>query len=126
MCEKNADREGVGSRCTFQHGDANRLDFPDESFDAVVSNYVYHNIPGADKQELLLETLRVLKKGGVFALNDDMKPRLYGDMEAFAQKLRDMGYQEVRLIDTAQEVFGSRRRAALMMLGESRMLVGRK
>ena len=28
----------------LSHGDANRLDFPDESFDAVVSNYVYHNI----------------------------------------------------------------------------------
>ena len=126
MCEKNAAGEGVGSRCTFQHGDANKLDFPDESFDAVVSNYVYHNITGADKQALLLESLRVLKKGGVFALNDDMKPRMYGDMEAFVQKLRDMGYQEVRLIDTATEVFGSRRRAAMMMLGESKMLVGRK
>ena len=126
MCEKNAASEGVGSQCTFQHGDANRLDFPDESFDAVVSNYVYHNITGADKQKLLLETLRVLKKGGVFALNDEMKPRLYGDMEAFAQRLRDMGYEEVRLIDTATEAFGSRRRAALMMLGDSRLLVGRK
>ena len=30
-------------------------------------------------------TLRVLKKGGVFALNDEMKPHMYGDMEAFAQ-----------------------------------------
>jgi len=28
-------------------------------------------------------------------------------MEAFAQKLRNMGLQDVRLIDTAQEVFGS-------------------
>ena len=126
MCEKNAASEGVGPRCIFQHGDANRLDFPDESFDAVVSNYVYHNITGADKHQLLLETLRVLKKGGVFALNDEMKPRLYGDMEAFAQRLRDMGYQEVRLIDTAKEAFGSRRRAARMMLGDSRLLVGRK
>ena len=72
MCEKNAVSEGVGSQCIFQHGDANRLDFPDESFDAVVSNYVYHNITGADKQELLLETLHVLKKGGVFALNDEI------------------------------------------------------
>ena len=126
MCEKNAASEGVGSRCTFQHGDANRLDFPDESFDAVVSNYVYHNITGADKRELLLETLRVLKKGGVFALNDEMKPRMYGDMEAFAQRRRDMGYEEVRLIDTAKEAFGSRRRASLMMLGDSRLLVGRK
>ena len=126
MCEKNAASEGVAARCTFRHGDANRLDFPDESFDAVVSNYVYHNITGADKQKLLLETLRVLKEGGVFALNDEMKPRMYGDMEAFAQRLRDMGYEEVRLIDTATEAFGSRRRAALMMLGDSRLLVGRK
>ena len=80
MCEKNAASEGVGSRCRFQQGDANKLDFPDESFDAVVSNYVYHNIMGSDKRALLLETLRVLKKGGVFALNDEMKPRMYGDM----------------------------------------------
>ena len=47
-------------------------------------------------------------------------------MEAFAQELREAGFQEVRLVDTATEVFGSRRRAAMMMLGESRMLVGRK
>ena len=126
MCEKNAESEGVGFRCAFRHGDANKLDFPDESFDAVVSNYVYHNVMGADKQALLLETLRVLKKGGVFALNDDMKPKMYGDMDAFVQKLRDMGYEDVRLIDTATEVFGSRRRAGMMMLGDSRMLVGRK
>lgn len=126
MCEKNSVSEGVDSQCIFQRGDANRLDFPDESFDAVVSNYVYHNITGADKQELLMETLRVLKKGGVFALNDEMKPRLYGDIEAFAEKLRNMGYEDIRIIDTAEEVFGSHRRAALLMLGYSRMLVGRK
>lgn len=126
MCEKNAESEGVAARCRFQHGDANKLDFPDGSFDAVVSNYVYHNVMGADKRALLLETLRVLKKGGVFVLNDDMKPRMYGDMEEFAQELRDMGYAEVQLIDTATEAFGSRRRAAMLMLGESRMLVGRK
>ena len=126
MCEKNAASEGAAARCVFKHGDANKLDFPDESFDAVVSNYVYHNVMGADKQALLLETLRVLKKGGVFALNDEMKPHMYGNMEAFAQELRDMGYADVRLIDTAQEAFGSRRRAAMMMLGDSRMLAGRK
>jgi len=73
-----------------------------------------------------LETVRVLKKGGVFALNDEMKPRMYGDMEVFAQKLRDMGYQDVRLIDTAKEAFDSNRRAAIMMLGDSMLLVGRK
>ena len=125
LCERNARAEGV-SNITFQQGDARHLDFPDETFDAVTSNYVYHNVMGADKRVLLLETLRVLKKGGVFALNDDMKPRMYGDMEEFARELRDIGYEDVRLIDTAAEAFGSRRWAAMMMLDNSRMLVGRK
>ena len=93
----------------------------------MISNYVYHNVTGCpDKQALLLESLRVLKKGGVFALNDSMRPQMYGDMEAFARKLRAMGYEEVRLVDTAREVFGSHRRAALLFLGQSTMLVGRK
>lgn len=126
LCETNAKCEGVADRCTFVHGNAVRLDFPDESFDAVMSNYVYHNISGVDKQKLLLESLRVLKKGGVFALHDIMQFRHYGDMEAFAQSLRDSGYQEVRLIDTAQEFLGSQKRADLLLLGASRLLVGRK
>lgn len=46
----------------------------------MISNYVYHNITNApDKHALLRESLRVLKKGGVFALQDDMKPGMYGD-----------------------------------------------
>ncbi|MCD8380765.1 MAG: class I SAM-dependent methyltransferase, partial [Lachnospiraceae bacterium] len=117
LCEKNAASESVASQCTFQKGDANKLDFADETFDAVISNYVYHNIMGSDKQKLLLESLRVLKKGGVFAINDAMKPKTYGDMEAFAQKLQDMGYQDVRLVNMSELVFGSERRANMMMLG---------
>ena len=50
----------------FLSGNAVLLDFPDESFDAVTSNYVYHNIARADKQALLMETLRVLKKWRCF------------------------------------------------------------
>ena len=126
MCEKNAASEGVGSRCTFRRGDANRLDFPDESFDAVVSNYVYHNITGADKQKLLLETLRVLKKGGTFAIHDLMSPRRYGDMQEFVQKLRDMGYERVELIDTTDGSFMTPKEAKRLMLRGSTLLVGRK
>lgn len=91
LCEKNAASEGVGKQCGFVHGDANKLDFPDGSFDAVISNYVYHNIMGADKHALLLESLRVLKKGGVFVLHDNMKPQMYGDMNAFVEELRGHG-----------------------------------
>ena len=126
LCEKNAALEGVGDRCTFVQGDARNLNLPDESVDAVISNYVYHNIAGSDQQELLMESLRVLKKGGVFALHDDMKPKMYGDMEAFAQKLRDMGYEKVELIDTRKAIFGSEAKAKAVMLGGSRLLRGRK
>jgi ubiquinone/menaquinone biosynthesis C-methylase UbiE len=91
---KNAAAEGVRN-ASFRRGNAVKLDFPDESFDAVTSNYVYHNITGADKQALLMETLRVLKKGGTFAIHDLMSPRRYGDMQTFVQKLRDMGYERV-------------------------------
>ena len=101
LCEKNAAAEGV-KNASFRRGNAVKLDFPDESFDAVTSNYVYHNITGEDKQALLLETLRVLKKGGTFAIHDLMSPRRYGDMQAFVQKLRNMGYERVELIDQTE------------------------
>ena len=127
LCEKNAASEGVGDRCTFQRGDANQLDFPDETFDAVISNYVYHNIMNApDKHALLKESLRVLKNGGVFALQDDMKPRMYGDMDAFIKELKDAGFSDVRLVDTAEEIFGSQTKANMVVLGNSKALVGRK
>ena len=45
LYERNASAEGV-TRISFRQGDATHLNFPDETFDAVVSNYVYHSIPG--------------------------------------------------------------------------------
>ena len=124
LCENNAKAEGV-SNVSFQRGDATKLDFPDESFDAVTSNYVYHNIPG-DRQSYLLETLRVLKKGGTFALHDIFSKSKYGDMQAFARQLKDMGYERVELIDTTDGLFMSKREALWMELSGSALLVGRK
>jgi hypothetical protein len=80
----------------------------------------------SDKHALLLESLLVLKKGGVFALQDDMKPGMYGDMDAFVKELKDAGYREVRLIDTSEEIFGSKSKAKMLGLGSSAALVGRK
>ncbi len=125
LCEKNAAAEGV-TNASFRHGDAVKLDFPDESFDAVTSNYVYHNISGKNKQELLLETLRVLKKGGCFAIHDLMTHRRYGDMQAFLSRLKSMGYEQVELIDTTDGQFMSKKEAAHIMLQGSTLLVGRK
>ena len=125
LCRSNAKAEGV-SNTEFQKADATKLPFADESFDAVTSNYVYHNITGADKQELLLETLRTLKKGGTFAIHDLMSKNRYGDMEAFCRKLREMGYAEVRMIDTTDGMFMTKKEASRLMLQGSTLLVGRK
>ena len=124
LCESNARAEGVGN-VRFQRGDATHLDFPDGRFDAVVSNYVYHNIPG-DRQDYLLETLRVLKQGGTFAIHDIFSKAKYGDMQAFVKKLRDLGYAEVRLIDTTDGMFMTRKEAGWMGLSGSALLIGRK
>ena len=124
-CEENAKAEGV-SNVRFEEGNAICLPYKDESFDAVTSNYVYHNISGHDKQKLLLETLRVLKKGGTFAIHDLMSPARYGDMEAFVKRLKAKGYEEVRLIDTADGTFMGKREASWLGLAGSALLVGKK
>lgn len=125
LCERNAGAEGVRN-ASFVKGNALKLDFPDESFDAVTSNYVYHNITGVDRKELLLETLRVLKKGGVFAIHDIMTPGRYGDMEAFAGRLRRQGYESVQLVDTSEGLFIEGREAKFLGLRGSMLLVGKK
>ena len=124
LCENNAKAEGV-THVYFSQGDATKLRFHDETFDAVCSNYVYHNIPG-DRQAYLLETLRTLKKGGTFAIHDIMSRTKYGDMQAFVKKLKDMGYQKVELIDTTNGMFMSKWEAAWMGLSGSAILTGIK
>lgn len=125
LCRSNAKAEDV-SNTEFQKGDAAKLPFADETFDAVTSTYVYHNISGVDKQQLLLETLRILKKGGTFVIHDLMGKNRYGDMEDFCKKLIEMGYEEVRMIDTADGMFMTRKEAGRLMLQGSTLLVGRK
>ena len=124
LCERNARAEKVNN-IRFQQGNAVKLDFADETFDAVTSNYVYHNIPG-DRQAYLLETLRVLKKGGAFALHDIFSKSKYGDMQAFVEKLKAMGYEEVELIDTADGKFMTKFESIWMELYGSALLVGKK
>ncbi len=124
-CEDNAKAENA-SNVRFEEGNAIHLPFADESFDAVTSNYVYHNIAGHDKQQLLLETLRVLKKGGTFAIHDLMSKARYGDMDAFVKKLKAEGFEEVKLIDTTDGTFMGKKEAFLLGLAGSTLLVGKK
>lgn len=105
QCEKNAKIEGVADHIAFQKGDAAKLDFPDETFDAVVSNFVFHEVRTAkDKRDVVKEALRVLKKGGVFSFQDMFSQKaLYGDMEEFVRILKEEGISEVHYIGNLEK-----------------------
>lgn len=125
LCESNAKAEGV-KNIEFVQGNAVKLDYPDESFDGLVSNYVYHNISGVNKQAILTENLRVLKKGGTFAIHDIMSKARYGDMEAFAENLRKQGYKKVELIKTDKGLFFNGKELWALSLAGSMLLYGEK
>ena len=96
QCEANAQAEGVAAQCTFVQGDLAALPFDDGSFDVVVGNLAYHALPQKDKTALVLESLRVLKPGGTFALQDafDAK-RTFGSPEELVAALQQAGVSEV-------------------------------
>jgi len=106
MCQQNAIAEGVAMRCSFQHSDANNLDFADETFDAVVSNFVYHEVSGdKSKEQLIRESLRVLKKGGAFALQDLFgQSMVYGDFQKIVDNLKANAVTEIHYVNSVNEI----------------------
>lgn len=66
LAKKNSKKEGVEDKIQFQVGDAENLEFPDESFDTVYSISVLHSTILA---ESFKEIARVLKPGGKFMLH---------------------------------------------------------
>lgn len=67
--ERNAREEGVQLRVV--EGDARSLPFPDSTFDAVVSNFVVHNIRGReDRKRAVAEMWRALRPGGILLISD--------------------------------------------------------
>ena len=129
QCERNAALEGVSERVTFQKGDAAHLDFPDQAFDAVISNFVFHEVRSQkDKRLVVREALRVLKKGGSFSFQDLFsQPSLYGDMDGFVRELRREGFREVHYIPFVErQGFVPRYVQAPWMLSGVGLLYGRK
>ena len=59
---------GLSSFVSFRQGDAERLDFPDASFDAVICECAFCTFP--DKRAAASEFARVLKPGGRVGLSD--------------------------------------------------------
>jgi ubiquinone/menaquinone biosynthesis C-methylase UbiE len=106
QCENNAQHEGVADQIIFQKASASSLPFNDGEFDAIVSNFVFHEVRDIrDKQKLIYEALRVLKKGGRFSLQDTFKnKRRYGVIEDLIKQIKEWGIEEVNFIETLEEL----------------------
>ena len=60
----------AGVSVQFDQGFADELPYKEESFDRVVSSFMFHHLVGQDREKTLKEVLRVLKPGGSFHLLD--------------------------------------------------------
>lgn len=124
VCENNAEEEMVNN-IIFKKGDVTSLDLEKESFDCITSNYVIHNVP-ENRQEILLNILNLLKKGGTFAIHDIFSEQKYGDMMNLITRLKNSGYKEVKLIETATGNPMTRKEAKRVMLSDSKLFYGIK
>lgn len=125
LCQHNALAEGA-KHAVFLYGIAQKVEFPDGTFDAVISNYVYHQVRGMDPVDAILEALRTLKKGGIFVIHDRMTKDRYGDRNAIVKRILDSGCREARLIPTDEDLSLPFSASVRALFAGSCLLVGRK
>jgi ubiquinone/menaquinone biosynthesis C-methylase UbiE len=118
---RKAERNGVSIR--FDRGHADRLPYPDASFDRVFSSFMFHHLPAEEKEPTLRDVRRVLKSGGSLHMLDFGGPE---DAHGFVMRLIHSAH---RLQDNSEErVLDLMRRAGFVKAkntGRRAMLFGR-
>ena len=96
QCENNAKLENI-TNIEFKKDDASHISYEDGTFDAAVSNFVFHEVRTViDKRKLVKEALRVVRKGGAFAFHDLFEAKgMYGNINDFIKELENEGIKEV-------------------------------
>lgn len=67
---ENVELEKVSNRVEIVSGDMTKMDFPDNTFDVIISNMAIHNVPAIYRNKTFQEINRVLKPGGRIAIID--------------------------------------------------------
>ena len=106
-CETNAEIARVADRVAFQKANAADLPFDDGSFDAAISNFVFHEVRDAkDKRDVVKEALRVVRRGGKFAFQDlFLVKRMYGEIDDLLDQIKRWGIQDVEFVNTSDADF---------------------
>lgn len=80
-------------RLSFVQGDAAEMDFKDGTFDAVVSVFLFHELPEKERERVLAESFRVVKKGGYVGMVDSLQmddtPELNFGLEIFPKEFHE-------------------------------------
>lgn len=128
VCEHNADLAHVSDRITFQKASASTLPFEEAHFDAVVSNFVFHEVKDTkDKRQLIKEALRTVKKGGAFSFQDlFLVESIYGDTDDLLEEIKSWGIESVHFVKTNDKEFIPQLLKLPFMLGEIGIIYGRK
>jgi SAM-dependent methyltransferase len=126
VCERNAEAVGVAERTDFQRASASALPFEDGSFDAAISNFVFHDVSDTkDKRALVREALRVLQKGGRFAFHDYFAVKvMYGELDDLLETIKSWGIAEVAFVDTSTSDLIPRALKLPFMLGKISIIYG--
>jgi arsenite methyltransferase len=91
----NVKLEGVADKVRIENGDAQKLVYPDNHYDVVVSSLALHNIPEHPaRSQAVREMLRALKQGGKLAIFDLFRTGEYADV------LRALGANDIELSKT--------------------------
>ena len=96
----NVIAEGVGDTAAVITGDARRLPFVEQSYDAIVSCLALHNIPSAaERARAIQDAARVLRPGGRIVIMDMLFVRQY------ASFLRQAGLRGVHVSGLVPSLF---------------------
>jgi SAM-dependent methyltransferase len=127
-CQTNAAVAGVAERTTFERASASKMPFADGSFDAAVSNLVYHEVQDTrDKKEVIREALRVVRRGGSFVFQDlFLVKNIYGEPQDLLATIKSWGVEDVKFLNTSAESFIPLGMKLPFMVGQIGILYGQK
>ena len=87
-------------------GDIRKLDIPDSQFDVISTFYVIHDIPPAERQDIVKALSRKLRTGGSFLIKEPTRKSHGMPAEETRALLSDAGLNEIEHKETKSAYMG--------------------